>query len=123
MTFKPFYVWPSVYIPFRHYFQDKSLNIFIIDNIVHNFNWLNECKDKINDSHFFFVYCGWYMDNHHAKHYHEMFEHLKLNKNNCFFLFNSIQEKNLLLHYSQYSIGTIYKLTLKNILKKPTSIK
>jgi len=94
--FRPFYVWPNVYFPFRHYFQDKRLNIFIIENIVHNFNWLDECKNKIKDSHFFFVYCGWYMDNHHAKHYHEMFEYLKLNKNNFFFLFNSIQEKNFL---------------------------
>lgn len=93
MTFEPFYVWPNVYMPFRHYFKNKKLNIFIIENIVHNFNWLNECKDRINNKHFFFVYCGWYMDKHHAQHYHEMFEYLKLNKNNFFFLFNSTQEK------------------------------
>lgn len=96
MTFKPFYVWPNLHIPFRHYFQSQELNIFIIENIVHNFNWLNQYKDKINDSNFFFVYCGWFMDHHHAEHYDEMFNYLKLNKSNFYFMFNSEQEKTFL---------------------------
>jgi glycosyltransferase involved in cell wall biosynthesis len=93
MSFKPCYVWPNEYFPFRLYFKNKKLTILIIDGIVHNFNWLNEWKNKIDDSFYFFVIAGWYMSEWHAFHYDQMFDYLNLEKDNFFFLFNSEEER------------------------------
>jgi hypothetical protein len=97
--FKPFYVWPNKSFPFRHYYKSNKLDIFIIENIIHNYNWLNAFKHKITDKHFFFVYCGWYHDEYFAKQYDIVFEMLKLNKKNFFFMFNGNVEKNILHKY------------------------
>jgi hypothetical protein len=96
MKFEPCYVWPNEYFPFRVFFKNEKLTIFIIEGIVHNFNWLNKYKNFINEKHFFFVSCPWYMSEFHAHHYNEMFQFLNLNKDNFFFLFNSNQEENFL---------------------------
>jgi glycosyltransferase involved in cell wall biosynthesis len=96
-NFTPFYVWPVENIPFRHYYHDESLDIFIIENVVHNYKWLDINKNKIKDRHFFFVYCGWYMDYFHAKKYDEMFDYLGLKKENFFFMFNSKKEEEFIL--------------------------
>jgi glycosyltransferase involved in cell wall biosynthesis len=99
MVYKSPYVWPSPTIPFRHYYKSKKLNVYIIENIMHNYNWLNKYKNKIKDTDFFFVYCGWFHDDWFAKVYNDIFENLKLNKNNFFFLFNSALEQSILYKY------------------------
>jgi glycosyltransferase involved in cell wall biosynthesis len=100
MKYQSPYVWPDPKIPFRHYYKSDKLNIYIIENIMHNYNWLNEYKNKIKDTDFFFVYCGWFHDDWFAKVYNEIFENLKLNKNNFFFLFNSPLEQAILNKYN-----------------------
>ena len=92
--FKPCYTWPSNAIPFREYFTADKLQIFIIENIIHNFNWLKAYRDKITDKHFFFVTLCWNHSEFLCKQTNEIFEILKLNKNNFFFLYNSRQELN-----------------------------
>lgn len=99
MTYQSPYVWPNPSIPFRHYYKSETLNIYIIENIMHNYNWLNEYKKKIKETDFFFVYCGWFHDEWFAKVYNDIFENLKLNKNNFFFLFNSALEQSALHKY------------------------
>ena len=97
--FKPCYAWPSNAIPFREYFTADKLQIFIIENIIHNFNWLKVYRDKITDKHFFFVILCWNHSDFLCKQTNEIFEILKLNKNNFFFLYNSRQELN---RFSKY---------------------
>lgn len=98
-NYKSPYVWPNHFFPFRHYYKNNNLDIFIVENIMHNYNWLKEHKDKITDKHFFFVICGWFHDNWFGKIYSEIFDILKLNRNNFFFLFNSPVEKETLQKY------------------------
>lgn len=98
-SYKSPYVWPNDYFPFRHYYNSNNLDVFIIENIMHNYIWLKENKDKITNKHFFFVICGWFHDDWFAKVYSEIFEILKLDRNNFFFLFNSDSEKETLKKY------------------------
>lgn len=77
-SYKSPYVWPNDYFPFRHYYNSNNLDVFIIENIMHNYIWLKENKDKITNKHFFFVICGWFHDDWFAKVYSEIFEILKI---------------------------------------------
>jgi len=95
MEFQPCYVWPSTQFPFRHYYKHSKLDIFIIENVVHNYGWLKKYRERITQRHFFFVYSGWYLDAYQLKQSEEMFSLLNLHKGNFFFLFNSLREKEL----------------------------
>jgi glycosyltransferase involved in cell wall biosynthesis len=97
--FKPMYTWPSKAFPFREYFTSDKLKIFIIENIVHNYEWLNAYKDKITDKHFFFIYLGCYHSEFLSKQDSAMFDVLKLNKSNFFFMCNSQKELTNLTKY------------------------
>ena len=90
---KTFYTWKQDVFPFRLYFNDKKLKIMIIENIDHNYNWLREYKDSINENHYFFVYLGWYHDKWFAKNSNKIFDGLGLRRENFFFMFNSQIEK------------------------------
>lgn len=90
--FKPMYVWPNKAFPFREYFTSDKLKIFIIENIVHNYEWLNAYKDKITDKHFFFVILCWNHNEFLWKQTDEIFQLLKLKKDNFFFMCNSNKE-------------------------------
>ncbi|MBE1291333.1 MAG: glycosyltransferase [Rhodobacteraceae bacterium] len=90
--FKASYVWPNAAFPFRVYHSSKKCRVFIIENIQHNWNWLLEWHDKIRDTDFFFVYCGWYHSPAFAREAHKIFELLKLQKSNFFIMFNSPEE-------------------------------
>lgn len=87
--YKPTYVWPNPAFPFREYFTGKNCRIFIIENIQHNWEWLSKYHNKIRESDIFFVYCGWYHSEYFADQAEEIFDELKLNKNNFFIMFNS----------------------------------
>ena len=92
-TYKSPYVWPDEIFPFRHYYKNQNLDIFIIENIMHNYTWLKQYANYISDKHFFFVICGWFHDNWFVKTYSEIFDVLKLKRDNFFFLCNSQIEK------------------------------
>lgn len=94
--FKPMYTWPSKAFPFREYFTSDKLKIFIIENIVHNYEWLNAYKDKITDKHFFFVLLGWNHNEFFWKQTKQILDLLKLNIQNFYFLCNSTTELNLM---------------------------
>lgn len=98
-SYQPFYIWPNKAFPFRHYFKSETLDIFFIENIVHNYEWLYAFKDKINDKHFFFVLLGWYHDSYFVEQYETIFTVLKLKKENFFFLYNSLKEQQLFEMY------------------------
>jgi glycosyltransferase involved in cell wall biosynthesis len=93
MNFKAQYVWPSATFPFRHYYSGKNLDIFFISNIFHNFEWLEKYRNRISDRHFFFSITGWHIDEWGASHSAQMFDYLKLKKENFFILANNEVEK------------------------------
>ena len=93
IDFKPSYVWPDPVFPFRLYLDHPNCRIFIIENIAHNWNWLNQYATRIRESDYFFVYCGWYQSEHFAIESDTIFKLLNLKRQNFYFLFNSQREK------------------------------
>ncbi len=92
MAYTPSYTWPNPAFPFREYYTGDNCRVFIIENIQHNWNWLSKYRDKIRASDIFFVYCGWYHSEYFAKQAEQIFEELKLRKENFFIMFNSPEE-------------------------------
>lgn len=90
--FKSNYVWPNASFPFRVYYDGPDCRIFIIENIQHNWNWLLEWHVHIRETDYFFVYCGWYYDDHFATISDQIFEVLNLRKDNFYIMFNSEHE-------------------------------
>jgi glycosyltransferase involved in cell wall biosynthesis len=99
LGFKSPYVWPNPAFPFRVYYEGPNCRIFIIENIQHNWNWLLEWHEHIRETDYFFVYCGWYFDDHFATISDKIFEVLNLRKDNFFFMFNSNHEMD---NFTQY---------------------
>lgn len=93
MSYQPTYTWPNAAFPFRVYFNNKKLRIFIIENIQHNWLWLSKHHKSFRDNDYFFVYCGWYHSNWFAKQSEQIFSELELKKENFYFMFNSYKEK------------------------------
>lgn len=91
-SFQPSYVWPNAAFPFRLYLDNPKCRIFIIENIVHNWDWMRVYAPKFRSTDFFFVYCGWYFSEFFAKESNIIFEILKLRRENFYFLFNSERE-------------------------------
>lgn len=89
MAYKSPYVWPNPAFPFRLYYEGKECRIFIIENIMHNWEWMSKYSGKIRDTDFFFVYCGWYHDEYFADQAAKIFDELSLKKENFFIMFNS----------------------------------
>lgn len=88
MAYSPTYTWPNDAFPFRVYFESDRLRIFIIENIQHNWLWLNQYADKIKSTDVFLVYCGWYHSEYFANQAEAIFDELKLDKKRFYFLFN-----------------------------------
>jgi hypothetical protein len=93
LSFNPGYTWRSATIPFRIYLEHPRCRIFIIDNILHNYNWIEKYNRYFRETDIFFIHCTWFFSSHLAKKTDEMFSFLSLNKDNFFFLFNSPTEK------------------------------
>ena len=87
------YVWPNPAFPFREYFSDPKLRIFIIENIHHNWEWLRDHSRRFQARDHFIVYVGWHYDDWILKQDLAVFEALELDKEKFFFLFNSEDEK------------------------------
>ena len=90
-----FYRWPNPSFPFRLYFDHPKLRIFIIENIMHNWDWLSKVANHISERDFFYVYCGWYHDEYFAKTYSRILLELGLSKKKFYIMFNSVDEMNI----------------------------
>jgi glycosyltransferase involved in cell wall biosynthesis len=92
-NFKEPYTWPNEAFPFRVYFCSNTLTILLIENIQHNFKWMNLYKDSINNGNFvFLVYCGWHLDNNMLYEDSRILNHLGIDKSRFYILFNSQEE-------------------------------
>jgi glycosyltransferase involved in cell wall biosynthesis len=91
-NFKPTYVWPNTAFPFREYYAENSLRLFIIENIHHNWEWMKIHSPRFQSRDYFIIYSGWYLDDWFLKQDEMVFEALRLDKNKFFILFNSHEE-------------------------------
>jgi glycosyltransferase involved in cell wall biosynthesis len=87
------YTWPNAHFPFSRLFEDANCRIFLIENIPHNYTWLKSCAKNIRDTDFFFAPLGWHLSSHLANQSRYILDHLGLNKNNFFILYNSPEEE------------------------------
>jgi len=89
------YTWPNQHFPFRVYYENTKLRVFIIENMHHNWQWLSKYKEKIRPTDLFLVYCGWFHGDEFAKEATLMCDDLGIDKNRFIFLYNSSQEMNV----------------------------
>lgn len=87
------HLFPPTCVPFRTYYKGPTLKIYIIANILHNFEWLSAYRHKLTEQHVFLVMCEWFHSEWYSKTYDEIFERLALDKANFFFLCNDEAEK------------------------------
>ena len=87
-----FYTWPNSSFPFRLYIDNLKCRVFIIHNLTHNYNWLDQVKDKIKPTDFFYVTLAWHFSDALAKTANEMFNILNLNKDQFYIMYNDIDE-------------------------------
>lgn len=90
--FRRGYAWPNPAFPFNLFFDSPKCRIFIIDNITHNWRWMEEWKDGIRETDFFFVRVGWYQSPDMIRDGVAMLEEFGLDKRNFFVLANSEDE-------------------------------
>ncbi len=90
--YTPSYTWPAS-VPFRLFYKSDKVRIFIIENIQHNWNWFKECAQYFRPTDYFFVIGGWYQSPSFAQESQRLFEALDFNKENFFFMYNSLKEK------------------------------
>lgn len=91
--FRPSYIWPNKSFPFRLYFDDKKLRIFIIENLQHNFSWIEQYRHKFRPTDFFIVILGCNYHEWLIKEASKMFDALNLNRINFYILFNDERQK------------------------------
>jgi glycosyltransferase involved in cell wall biosynthesis len=93
-SFNEPYIWPNDHFPFRVYFRSNTLTILLIENIQHNFKWMNLYKDAINSGNFvFLVYCGWHLSKNMAYEDSRILDYLEISKSKFHILFNSQEEQ------------------------------
>jgi glycosyltransferase involved in cell wall biosynthesis len=95
MSYKSAYVWPNLAFPFRVYFESEKLRIFIIENLQHNFEWIQEYKDRFRSTDYFIVILGSHWSKYLLDNALDMFEYLSLDKSNFYILFNDERDKEL----------------------------
>ena len=91
--YRNYYLYLNKAIPFRVYYRSDTLKVYLIENIMHNFEWLSQYRHKLTDQHVFFVICGWYHSDWFGSVYAEIFERLQLKRENFFLLYNSAREQ------------------------------
>lgn len=91
--YRPYYVWPNPAFPFRLYFEGQRLRIFIIENLQHNYLWLEKYRHRIREGDHFFVILGSYWNEELIKNASQMFEYLRLDKSRFFIMFNDDRDK------------------------------
>jgi glycosyltransferase involved in cell wall biosynthesis len=93
--YKSAYVWPNAAFPFRLYYESEKVRIFIIENIQHNYEWFSEYSNKFRANDYFFVILGSHWNKYLLDNALEMFEHLNLNFDNFFVMYNDHRDKKL----------------------------
>lgn len=88
-----FYTWPNPAFPFWLYLNHRKARIFIIENIFHNYYWLDTIKDNIKDTDIFISLTGWYIDDYIAKQSAICLEMLGISKEQFIILYNCEQEQ------------------------------
>ena len=88
-----FYTWPNSSLPFRLYLDHPNCRVFILHNLTHNYDWLEQVKDKIKPTDFFYVTLAWYFSKHLATHASDMFNELNLNKDQFYIMYNDLDEQ------------------------------
>ena len=87
------YTWPNPHFPFKCLLNHKKCRIFILENIPHNYIWLDKYKNNIRDTDFFFVTLGWFLSGHLANQSRAILDQFKLNIDNFYILYNSPEEE------------------------------
>ena len=87
------YTWPNPHFPFKCLLNDEKCRIFILENIPHNYIWLEKYKNNIRETDFFFVTLGWFLSQHLANQSRAILDQFKLNINNFYILYNSPEEE------------------------------
>ncbi len=98
-NFKPSYVWPNKAFHFRLYYQSDKCRIFLIENIVHNWEWLKENREKIKKTDYFFVQLGWYFGDWLAEESSKAVDLLGLDKSQFRIMFPDFPTKNIFEYY------------------------
>lgn len=98
-SFKPSYVWPNPAFPFKLYYESDKCRIFLIENIVHNWNWLSKYSSKFKSTDYFFVQLGWYFSDWLIQECSTVLEVLGLKKSNFYIMFPDFPTKNLFESY------------------------
>ena len=97
--YKPSYTWPNKAFPFRKYYDHKKCRIFIIENIVHNWNWLHQYSHNFRETDFFMVQLGWHYNDYTIQECNHIFEILKLRKSNFIFMYPDFATQSLFKIY------------------------
>jgi glycosyltransferase involved in cell wall biosynthesis len=97
--FKPSYVWPNKAFPFREYYSSGYGRIFIIENFVHNYEWLSRYRKCIRQTDIFFVILGCYHHDSLVEESARMMRHLRLSMDNFIVLFNCEDDRRRLSKY------------------------
>lgn len=99
IDFKPSYVWPNPAFHFRIYYESEKCRIFLIENIVHNWNWISKYAGKFRKNDYFFVQLGWYFDDWLVEECHRALLSVGLSKNNFRILYPDYKTKSLFDYY------------------------
>ena len=95
MSFTPCYVWPNLAFPFRVFYSDQKVRIFIIENLGHNYGWLKKIQNRIKDNDYFFVILGCYYHEQLVDEANQMITDLGLRKQQFKIMYNDQRDKNL----------------------------
>ena len=87
------YTWPNPHFPFKCLLDHKECRVFILENIPHNYTWLDKHKNSIRETDFFFVTLGWFLSQHLANQSSCILAQLNLNRDNFYILYNSPEEE------------------------------
>jgi glycosyltransferase involved in cell wall biosynthesis len=101
-SYKPPYVWPAPTFPFRLYFDDPRLRIFIIESLRNNWDWLLKYHQKIKPTDVFLVISGWHQSEATAKDCKFILETLDLRIENFLFMAGSAEELSSFKKYDLY---------------------
>lgn len=88
---------------FLPFYQSQKLNIFFIEDLLKNFNWLKNQAKTISEKHFFFILSSTYQSFWSAKQSSDLLDYLKLNRNQFVFLCNTQLE---VLHFTKANLKT-----------------
>lgn len=99
IDFKPSYIWPNPAFHFRLYFESAKCRIFLIENIVHNWNWIPRYASKFRESDYFFVQLGWYFDDWLVEECHRALASIGIPKGNFRILYPDYKTKSLFEYY------------------------